>query len=176
MLHATALALRRRLPFSASCSSSSSSNSRAALRWLLPPALPPSLPSSTTTTAGFASASSNPFHKDKANKKERGAATAAAAAEGEGESLRNRLKHAPIDPRLYQHLERLGIGSESTTRHKKLKRQQKKRKLTMEELRGIDAQITRDSIPYFQAVRERRGGREGGEGRKQQREECGRAG
>ena len=171
MLHATGLALRRRLPFSASSSSSSGGSSRAALRWLLPPALPPSLPSTTTTAAGFATASSsNPFHKDKTSKpsgqkeEERAAAGGAAAAEGEKESLRHRLKHAPIDPRLYQHLERLGLGSESTTRHKKLKRQQKKRKLTMEELRGIDAQITRDSIPYFQAVSWRRGRREGGRG------------
>jgi len=64
-------------------------------------------------------------------------------------------------------LERLGLGSESTIRHKKLKKQQKKRKLTVGELRGIDAQITRDSIPYFQAVRREGGrdlGREGREG------------
>lgn len=126
----------------------------------------PRLSPPNTTTAGYAQASS-PFHKNKADSPSREKEEGAGAVGGKGESLRQRLKHAPIDPRLYQHLERLGLGSESTIRHKKLKKQQKKRKLTVGELRGIDAQITRDSIPYFQAVRREGGrdlGREGREG------------
>lgn len=172
MFQGTALALRRRIPFSVTSSSCSNSSCRPAIRWLSLPALPPSLSFSprlsppNTTTAGYAQASS-PFHKNKADSPSREKEEGAGAVGGKGESLRQRLKHAPIDPRLYQHLERLGLGSESTIRHKKLKKQQKKRKLTVGELRGIDAQITRDSIPYFQAVRREGGrdlGREGREG------------
>ncbi|TFJ86730.1 hypothetical protein NSK_001818 [Nannochloropsis salina CCMP1776] len=68
------------------------------------------------------------------------------------DSFRRRARDAPIDPRLYQHLERLGLGCEGRTRHKKLRRQEKRKKLSEEELLRIEKQVTREAIPYFQQV------------------------
>lgn len=168
MILGTARALRRRLSFPLPFSNGSGAHMSSKWRCLLVPLPPGGTPTQVClmSTQMLKSCINSMIHRSSTGHMSsttgvRGTSASLpreADSQEEGgsrrhDSFRRRARDAPIDPRLYQHLERLGLGCEGRTRHKKLRRQEKRKKLSEEELLRIEKQVTREAIPYFQQVR-----------------------